>query len=161
VSTTRIGPLADAEATESLGGVLARAVGPGCRIYLHGELGAGKTTLVRGFLRALGHRGAVKSPTYTLMEAYGLERGPVYHLDLYRLADPEELEYLGLRDLEGPDVVLLVEWPERGGRLLPGADVDVAIDYAEDGRQVVLTARTAVGEQLLALAHLAGDPRTF
>lgn len=161
MNTIRIGPVADAEATQSLGGALARAVGPGCRIYLHGELGAGKTTLVRGFLRALGHRGAVKSPTYTLMEAYALERGPVYHLDLYRLADPEELEYLGLRDLEGPGVVLLVEWPEQGGGSLPGADLDVAIDYADGGRRVALTARTAVGEQLLALVHLAGDPRHF
>ena len=110
--------LADAAATEQLGAQLAATVTPAV-VYLIGELGAGKTTLVRGFIHALGYTGKVRSPTYTLVEPYACERCPVFHLDLYRLADAEELEWLGLRDMLAEPALLMVEWPERGNGVLP------------------------------------------
>ena len=108
-------------------------------IHLRGPLGAGKTTLVRGILRGLGHEGAVKSPTFTLIEPYTFSRFALYHFDLYRVKDPEELEFMGIRDyLEGKGICV-IEWPERGGKILPEADLDVMIEPVHDGRSVVLT----------------------
>lgn len=131
----------DSEADqEALGARLAGAVGRRALIFLSGELGAGKTTLVRGFLRARGYAGNVKSPTYTLIEPYDLASGRIYHLDLYRLGDGEELEYLGLREMLAEDAVLLVEWPERGAGWLPEPDWLVDITYRPNGRDVVITA---------------------
>jgi tRNA threonylcarbamoyl adenosine modification protein YjeE len=105
--------LADAAATGRLGAALARALGEGGAVlYLSGELGAGKTTLARALLQALGYAGHVRSPTYTLVEPYELQGRRVFHLDLYRLAAAEELEYLGLRDLDPAQDLILVEWPE-------------------------------------------------
>ena len=140
--------LADAQATESLGAQLARVVTPGI-IYLNGDLGAGKTTLARGLLRGLGHTGKVRSPTYTLVEPYMLESCRVYHLDLYRLADPEELEWLGLRDMLADAALLLVEWPERGRGYLPPADLDIQLDYSGSGRAASLVAATPAGQHWL------------
>ncbi len=142
-------PLASAADTEALGERIGRALEGGCIVYLRGELGAGKTTLVRGLLRALGHTGPVRSPTYTLAEPYELSAGAVYHLDLYRLGDPEELEYIGLRDLLEPGAVVLVEWPERGGALLPAADLEVRLRYAGWSRACVLEAASARGQAVL------------
>ena len=150
---------ADSEpAQEALGAALAQACPESCIIYLEGELGAGKTTLTRGFLHALGHRGAVRSPTYTLLEPYLLQTRTCYHLDLYRLGDPQELEYLGLRDLLHDPAVLLVEWPERGAGELPWPDLRIRIGYAGNGRRLDLEAASALGEEFLGRFNEPGRP---
>ncbi len=135
--------LADSHATEQAGRVLASVAQPHHLIFLEGTLGAGKTTLVRGFLHALGHQGAVKSPTYTLVEPYALPTAriqQVYHFDLYRLGDPEELEYLGFRDYLDSHAVCLVEWAEKGIGFLPAAHLCVHLEYANEGRKLHLQA---------------------
>jgi tRNA threonylcarbamoyladenosine biosynthesis protein TsaE len=137
------------EAQEALGRRLAARLTPPCIIYLEGDLGTGKTTLVRGILRGLGHEGSVRSPTYTLMEPYELGGLRLFHLDLYRLSDPEELQYLGLRDLLEADSVLFVEWPERGAGVLPPPDLEIRLGYSEAGRVLELIPRTPTGESLL------------
>lgn len=141
--------LADEQATRCLGAQLAVACPPELVIYLHGDLGAGKTTLVRALLQALGHQGAVRSPTYTLIEPYEMQGRRAFHLDLYRLSDPGELEYLGLRDLLDAEALLLVEWPSRGLGLLPPADLDLTLSYVGEGREVELTAHGSRGEAVL------------
>ncbi|MCP3866837.1 MAG: tRNA (adenosine(37)-N6)-threonylcarbamoyltransferase complex ATPase subunit type 1 TsaE [Gammaproteobacteria bacterium] len=141
--------LADARQQEHLGALIAAEAEKTCIIYLEGELGAGKTTLVRGFLRGLGYQGNVKSPTFTLLEPYILEHRSVFHLDLYRLADPEELDYLGLRDLLEKDAALLIEWPDRGGGQLPAADLVVTIEYQGEGRSLDLQPISQAGDRLI------------
>ena len=134
-----------------LGGCVANAVGKSCTvIFLHGELGAGKTTLVRGFLRGMGYHGTVKSPTYTLVEPYSFGARQAYHFDLYRLTDPQELEYLGLRDFLENAAIFLVEWPARGAGHLPSPDLDVYIDYAGAARQVSVVPHSAAGADIAA-----------
>lgn len=135
---------------EALGEALATVCPPSCVIYLEGNLGAGKTTFARGFLRGLGYAGAVKSPTYTLLESYDLAGHRCYHLDLYRLADPGELEYLGIRDLLQSDAILLVEWPEKGKGELPAADLIIHIHYEKDGRRLELNPIGERGKQLVS-----------
>ncbi|MEE4377015.1 MAG: tRNA (adenosine(37)-N6)-threonylcarbamoyltransferase complex ATPase subunit type 1 TsaE [Candidatus Competibacteraceae bacterium] len=139
--------LVDTQATELLGGCLARAAPVGQVIHLRGELGTGKTTLVRGFMRALGFQGAVKSPTYTLMEPYTVGDQQVLHCDFYRLADPLELEFLGLRDFLDEQTILLVEWPEQGGELTPAADLDILLTHAEESRNCQIAVTTSGGKQ--------------
>lgn len=137
------------EATEAMGAQLATVLTPGCLLYLRGELGAGKTTLARGLLHGLGHRGAVKSPTFTLVEPYLFGAWRLFHWDLYRLSSPEELDYLGLRDQLDGEAVLLIEWPERGQGELPTPDLDITLVYADGGRSCRLVAGSSVGAILL------------
>lgn len=138
----------DAEAMETFGGRLASACNGRGVIYLEGDLGTGKTTLVRGLLRSLGYTGHVKSPTYTLIEPYELAQATIYHLDLYRLAAPEELEWLGFRDLTGAEVLLLIEWPERAAGALPVPDLTVSLLFSGEGRELSLTAHTPLGRRM-------------
>ena len=134
MSATRTASTAE---TAALGAALAHALDPPCVIAIEGPLGAGKTTLVRGFLHARGHSGPVRSPTYTLVETYELAGGRVHHLDLYRLFDPEELEQLGVRDLAEEDAIWLIEWPERGAGHLPPFDLCIRIECGPgDGRRI-------------------------
>jgi tRNA threonylcarbamoyladenosine biosynthesis protein TsaE len=122
--------LADESATLAAGRQLAVLLKQGTVVYLEGQLGAGKTTLTRGVLEALGHSGAVKSPTYTLVEAYEDLLIPVYHFDLYRLGDAEELDYIGIRDYFRPEAICLVEWPERGRGFLPEPNIRLELHTA-------------------------------
>lgn len=137
--------LHSADDTGALGAAIARAVAqrPGGVIYLHGPLGAGKTTVARGLLRALGVRGAIRSPTYTLLEPYELPGRSLVHLDLYRLTDERELEPLGLRDYPPERCWWLIEWPERAGTRLPPADLSVTLAHAGDGRRAELAGALA------------------
>src|SRR5690348_12314748 len=124
--------LRDSAATEAAGAALGKRLpAEDLVIWLQGDLGAGKTTLVRGLLHALGHAGRVPSPTYTLVEPYSLRQREIKHLDLYRIADPEELAFLGIRDMGG---ILLIEWPERGSHFLPPPDLVCRLDTAAPGR---------------------------
>ena len=139
--------------TRAIGGRLAGALRDVPRdqpflITLSGDLGAGKTTLVGGFLAALGHAGPVRSPTYTLIEPYRLADRDIHHCDLYRLRHPDELEDLGLRDLATPGAVLLVEWPERAEGRLGTPDLELKLAYAGDGRSCELAARSPAGQGL-------------
>lgn len=146
--------LKDEQATLTFAAELATALPEdGLTIHLHGDLGAGKTTLVRGLLQALGHQGNVKSPTYTLVEHYQLGEKTVFHFDLYRLADPEELLYLGIEDYLSQSALLLIEWPEQGGSLLPKPDLTVNLQYQAEGRQLELNAGSAAGEKICEKLH--------
>lgn len=140
--------LPDPAATDALGEALARSRPPSAVVLLHGDLGAGKSSLARAMLRALGVQGAIRSPTYTLVERYQLaEGGEAWHMDLYRIADPGELEFLGL---DGGEAVLwLVEWPQRGAGALPPADLEVWLDHAGTGRTARLEARSLAGVEWL------------
>lgn len=138
--------IATAEEMERLGAYLARICTPPATVYLGGELGAGKTTLVRGFLLELGVQGPFRSPTYTLMEPYESAAASCLHLDLYRLAAAEELEYLGLRELDTQTSIWLIEWPEVGIGALPLADIDIQIAHLPSGRRVQMRPRSARGK---------------
>lgn len=140
--------LLDEQATLDLGKQLAQGVPNEFILFLYGDLGAGKTTLVRGFMQGLGHQGAVKSPTYTLVEPYHLNQKRIYHFDLYRLMDPEELDFIGVRDYFDQSICL-VEWPEKGKGFLPKADVHCYITVKDAGRSVELESLTARGKMLL------------
>lgn len=118
-------------------------------VYLQGELGAGKTAFCRGVIQALGHSGAVKSPTYTLVEPYQLKGWRIHHFDLYRLADPEELEYMGIRDYFSEDTLNFIEWPDKGYGWLPGADIEIRIEYAGTGRKLTFSALTETGQKII------------
>ncbi|OHV09968.1 tRNA (adenosine(37)-N6)-threonylcarbamoyltransferase complex ATPase subunit type 1 TsaE [Kushneria phosphatilytica] len=133
----------------AFGRALAEAMAFSGHVWLEGELGAGKTTLARGVMRALGITGAVKSPTYTLVEPYEVGERQVYHFDLYRLADPEELEFIGAREWLDSDALSLVEWPSHGGDRLPSPDLRIRLALAGQGRQADVEALSPYGMQAL------------
>lgn len=143
--------LADEAATVALGKRIGEVLGGGLVVYLEGELGVGKTTFCRGVLRAMGFDGAVKSPTYTLVEPYEQGDRSVYHFDLYRLRDPEELEFMGIRDYFREKSVCLVEWPLRGLGVLPTADIVVAIEPEGSGRRARVVGASVKGKRVLEM----------
>ncbi len=141
--------LANEEETQAFGRLCAKCAVQGALIFLQGQLGAGKTTLVRGFLSEMGHTGAVKSPTYALIESYSTPSGPLHHLDLYRLADPDELEWMGMRDFLDGKQTCLIEWPEQGKGWLPDADLVIELTLKDDGRRVRAESVSDVGKRIL------------
>jgi tRNA threonylcarbamoyladenosine biosynthesis protein TsaE len=142
--------LPDEAATLALGARLAPALEPGLTVYLRGELGSGKTTLVRGILRALGHPGPVRSPTYTLVELYTVSRLDLHHFDFYRFHDPREWIDAGFRESFNGRTVSLIEWPERAVGSLPPADVEIALELHASGRNAALTSHSPAGQKCLS-----------
>ncbi|MEO8847936.1 MAG: tRNA (adenosine(37)-N6)-threonylcarbamoyltransferase complex ATPase subunit type 1 TsaE [Casimicrobiaceae bacterium] len=150
--------LADAAATERAGGALAVALEGGMQLQLHGDLGAGKTTLVRGMLRALGHMGPVKSPTYAVVEHYIFSSLYFYHFDFYRFAEPGEWETAGFSEYFRNDAVCIVEWPQKVAGMLPAADLSLTLAMHEDGtpgRSLSAHAHSATGERALRMLRSA------
>lgn len=163
--------LADPEATAALGRSLSRAVlrhlsaieANGLQIGVSGELGAGKSALIRALLRGLGVTGAIKSPTYALVEPYAVSRLDCYHFDFYRFSDPAEFGSSGFRELFGPGRLCLIEWPERAGDRLPTSDLSIALKVEGDGRRAALAAGSELGHACLTSAiaeYPAGDGAT-
>ena len=151
--------LATALPNEAATIALARSVAPalldGGVVYLRGELGAGKTTFARALLRAMGVGERVKSPTYSLLERYAVNGRDAFHLDLYRIADAGELEWLGLDELDAPETIVLVEWPERGRGALPKPDLEITLEHEGLGRSVLLAAASARGDSWLEMVEPA------
>ena len=141
--------LANEAATQRLGELLADIVNELHSVWLAGDLGAGKTTLTRALLRAMGHEGAVKSPTFTLVEPYEINGRAVNHFDLYRLADPEELEYLGFSDYLG-EALVLIEWPEKAQGYLPEPDLEIDLRHLPEGREAYFKANNPVAQQFVS-----------
>jgi tRNA threonylcarbamoyladenosine biosynthesis protein TsaE len=139
----------DLAAAERLGARLAGVLRPGLKIYLSGDLGSGKTTLVRALLHAAGHAGRVKSPTYTLVELYVISKLYLYHFDFYRFRDPEEWQDAGFREHFDSPAICLVEWPEKAAGLLPPADLDISIQINQSGRDITISANSESGENCL------------
>ena len=142
--------LPNPEATEACGRAWSAMIRPGLQLSLRGELGAGKTSLVRGLLHGLGVEGAVKSPTYPLLESYNLPHLTIYHFDFYRINHPDELEDAGFRELFNDTSVCLVEWPERAESWLSPADLLIELHVEEQGRRIHISAATPIGQQCLA-----------
>ena len=130
--------LQNTEETEAFGAELFKSVPSKCLLFLYGDLGAGKTTLVRGFLRAAGYTGVVKSPTYTLVEEYTVGARKLFHFDLYRVVDPEELEWIGIRDYLEQDCVCFIEWPDKGKGFLPEPDSVITLTAQGEGRLLTM-----------------------
>jgi tRNA threonylcarbamoyladenosine biosynthesis protein TsaE len=149
--------LSDPQATEALGAALAAGALPGRVLHLRGELGSGKTTVVRGALRALGYRGHVKSPTYAVVEPYEVSRLHLYHFDFYRLKEPDEWLSSGFREYFSPQSVCFVEWPERAGDTLPPPDLELRLEMAGTRRRARLIPHTPAGESWLASASLSSS----
>ena len=137
-------------ATQTFGMRVAKHCAPPLVIYLVGDLGSGKTTFARGYIHEFGHIGTVKSPTFALVETYNFEKLTLYHFDLYRVKNSQELEYLGIRDVAGEtDVICLIEWPERGGDAVPEADLVFTFEHQGDYRQVNFQAQSTQGQSII------------
>ncbi|UCX05947.1 tRNA (adenosine(37)-N6)-threonylcarbamoyltransferase complex ATPase subunit type 1 TsaE [Shewanella sp. HL-SH8] len=147
--TSIVKNLENEQATVAIGQFIAQGLMPPLTIFLTGDLGAGKTTLSRGIIQSLGHKGAVKSPTYTLVEPYEFDGFDVFHFDLYRVADPEELEFMGIRDYFNKTSICLVEWPEHGQGMLPDADLHLHLRYKNNQREIEINALSASGQTIL------------
>ncbi|MCU0990190.1 MAG: tRNA (adenosine(37)-N6)-threonylcarbamoyltransferase complex ATPase subunit type 1 TsaE [Xanthomonadales bacterium] len=155
---TAVFPLPDEAATQRLGQILAPAVRPGMVIYLEGDLGAGKTTLVRALIQALGHQGPVRSPTYSLVEVYVVSSLYLYHFDFYRFESPEEFLDAGLDEYFSDNTVCLVEWPERALGYVPAPDLRLRLEHAGSGRFLEAVAESQEGQQCIrAINTAAGD----
>jgi len=149
--------LADEQAMSDLGTRIARVTQGHGLIFLEGNLGMGKTTLSRGIIRGLGHVGAVKSPTFTLVEPYEIGDIRAFHFDLYRLVDPEELEFLGIRDYFEDDALCLIEWPDKGAGFLPKPDLTITIGPQDSGRSLKILAQGSRGEAWCAALALESN----
>lgn len=132
------------------GGKLAQHCSPPLIIFLHGQLGAGKTTFVRGFLRGLGYAGKVKSPSYNLVESYEIQKKSIMHFDFYRIQDPHELDFIGIQDYWQPSAIFLIEWPEKGVHILPPVDLACHLELAGSGRKLSIEAKSKAGEKVVA-----------
>ncbi|UST59434.1 tRNA (adenosine(37)-N6)-threonylcarbamoyltransferase complex ATPase subunit type 1 TsaE [Pseudomonas moraviensis] len=149
--------LADEQAMSDFGARIARVTQGHGLIFLEGNLGMGKTTLSRGIIRGLGHVGAVKSPTFTLVEPYEIGDIRAFHFDLYRLVDPEELEFLGIRDYFEDDALCLIEWPDKGAGFLPKPDLTITIGPQDSGRSLKILAESSRGEAWCAALALESN----
>ena len=146
--------LADSDATEQFGAKLWACLPDKALIFLHGDLGAGKTTLVRGLLRAAGVTGAIKSPTYALIEEYDVGERKIFHFDLYRLAEPDELEWIGIDDYLNQNALCFIEWAEKGAGVLPDADIHLTLTNHNAGRLIQLkTSQVIEKNDLMMLVH--------
>ena len=146
--------LADEQAMSDFGARIARITQGHGLIFLEGNLGMGKTTLSRGIIRGLGHVGAVKSPPFTLVEPYEIGDVRAFHFDLYRLVDPEELEFLGIRDYFEDDALCLIEWPDKGAGFLPKPDLTITISPQDSGRSLTILSQGSRGEAWCAALAL-------
>lgn len=149
--------LADEQAMSDFGARIARVTQGHGLIFLEGNLGMGKTTLSRGIIRGLGHVGAVKSPTFTLVEPYEIGDIRAFHFDLYRLVDPEELEFLGIRDYFEDDAMCLIEWPDKGAGFLPKPDLTITISPQDSGRSLKILSQSSRGEAWCAALALESN----
>ena len=149
--------LADEQAMSDFGARIARVTQGHGLIFLEGNLGMGKTTLSRGIIRGLGHVGAVKSPTFTLVEPYEIGDIRAFHFDLYRLVDPEELEFLGIRDYVEDDAMCLIEWPDKGAGFLPKPDLTITISPQDSGRSLKILSQGSRGEAWCAALALESN----
>lgn len=148
--------LPDEDASTSFAKIFASRLRAPLIITFNGALGAGKTTIIRAMLRALGVQSAIKSPTFSIVESYSCPEFVVHHFDLYRINNPEELEYIGFRDFFAPKTVCCIEWAERADYLLPHTDISCTLTMKEEGRELVINSLSAAGNEIITDAQFLG-----